>query len=182
MIEILLIVFLILSVTHYVYESCVLPELRLHFVYRLFRLRDDLRRAKLHNEISDDGAYDVIQGSLNNSINFVFLADYRLLSEVRHAIKTKPEVAKVTEKRLRVLDESKDGIIEDVRRQSRKIFSYALVTGMGGLCLYLVPMACLFVFFGSVKNLIKSTLAMPTRQLNKATEDREDCEQSVAVA
>ena len=182
MIEYLLIAILVLSVIHCVYESCILPELRLQFVYRLFKLRDDLRRAQVNNEITDKSAYQVLQESLNNGINSVFVADYLLVSEIRHTIKTNKQLAKQIEKRVRTLDSTQDPFIRDIRRKSRKIFSYALMAGMGTWFLYLIPIALVVTFYETLKDVVKDTLAMPSRQLNSATSERDGCGQALAFA
>lgn len=182
MIEYLLIIVLVLSVVHYVYENCILPELRLQFVYRLFKFRDDLRRAKLHEEITDKNAYRVLQESLNNGINSVFVADYLLVSEVRHAIKTNRHLAKQTEKRVQTLDASLDPIIQDIRRKSRRIFSYALMAGTGTWFLYLFPIAVVLVSYEKLKDVVKNTLAMPSPQLSSATAERDGCGQALVLA
>lgn len=182
MIEYFLISMLVLSVVHYVYENCVLPELRLQFIYRLFKLRDELRRAKLSGNISQKPAYRVLQDSLNNGINYVFMADYLLVSEVRHAINTNRILAKQTERRVQILDDSDDPFIQDIRRKSQKIFSYALLSGMGSWFLYLIPLAVALTSYRKLKAVVKATLAMPSTLLSNATTDRYGCEQNLALA
>jgi len=182
MIESLFIAVGVLAVIHYVYETCILPDLRLQFVYRLFGLRDELRSAKLDTAITDEGAYRVLQESLNNGINSVFVADYLLVSEVRHAIRTNRHLAKQTEKRVQTLDASNDPLIQDIRRKSRKIFSYALLAGMGTWFLYLVPIAIVVVSYQTLKDVVKDTLAMPSSMLSSATAERDGCSSNLALA
>ncbi len=182
MIEYLFIVVGILAVLHYVYETCILPDLRLQFVYQFFQLRDELRNAKLNKKITDERAYRVLQESLNNGIRSVFIADYLLISEVRHAIRTNRHLATQTEKRVQTLDASQDPLIQELRHKSRRIFSCALLAGMGTWFLYLVPIACVVVFYKTLKDIVKATLAMPASNLSSATADRDGCNSNLALA
>lgn len=182
MIEYLFIATVVLAVTHFVYESCVLPELRIQYAYRLFRLRDELRREKLDGEIVDIKAYGVLQQSLNNGINFVSWADFRLISEVRHAIDENKHLAKQTEERVRTMDSSTDPVIQRVRSSSRKTCSYALVAGMGTWFLYLLPIAVALVWCDKIKDIVKKTLAMPSGNLDSAAAERQVGEGPFALA
>ena len=157
----MLILAVVLAVGHYVYENCILPELRAGFRYDLFEYRDLLRKARLHGQISDEAAYRLLQNSLNTGIRTVFSADYLLISEVQIAMRNNRELAEQTKERIRVLDATKDPIIRDLRQGSRKTFVYAVIAGAGISLVYFLPVGFCVLGVARAKEIIKSILVMP---------------------
>lgn len=160
-----IIIFGVLSILHWLYETCILPDLRQHLIYGLFGLRDELRRAKVEGEITDEAAYKVLHDSLNKSIGLVPVADCWLLHEFRSAMRHNSHLKEQAEKRIKILQDSSDEIIRGIRTKSNKIFASAILAGMGGWMLYLIPIALLLSFFNTFKDAVRSIMAIPSANL-----------------
>ena len=129
---------MVLGLVHYLFENCVLPDLRQGCRYRLFALRDRLRKMALNGRVTDDRAYDIVQDSLNNAINAVFVADYYFLTEVRQRAREEKVQAQVRA-RLDTLAASSDAELQSIHRESVRIFMLSCGMGMGGWLIYLMP-------------------------------------------
>ena len=160
----LIIAFGSLAILHFLYESCVLPELRSHLKFRLFKVRDDMRYLRLCNKVEDARSYALLQEGLNNALVNVEHADLMLLSEVREQLKD-PATRKVIQHRLEILKACEDEELISIRQKMRKVTCYSFIAGALGAIVYLIPVViCLAVARTSrdyFVKLVRSLLVTP---------------------
>ena len=70
---------------HFIYESIILPSIRLSLRFKLFALRDQLRRMVMQGTASDE-VFRIQQSSINNAINMLSWADQAMISRACHAL------------------------------------------------------------------------------------------------
>jgi hypothetical protein len=164
MIETLFIVFAVLCIMHFLYESCILPQIRVILKYRLFRVRDELRSNKLNQRVDDTRAYQILHDCLNNALTNVENADLFTLTEVRRELKN-ARVSKVIQHRLSILEDCTDERLLSTRRKMRKVMSYSVLAGTVGLFIYFTPIVVLFAALKNTRDyfsrLIRSLLVKP---------------------
>lgn len=161
MIELAIILFAVLAIFHFLYENCILPELRQHSEYRLFEIRDELRDLKYRGDTSDNRVYEVLQQSINNAINVAPVADFLFLTEVRHAEKSNPSLKKRIDTRTNILQNDSNPETRRIRKKLRRELLYTSLAGMGCWYPYLFPIALTAVLFSRIKTTLKSILALP---------------------
>ena len=165
-----IIILMVLGLVHYLFENCVLPDLRQGCRYRLFALRDRLRKMALNGRVTDDRAYDIVQDSLNNAINAVFVADYYFLTEVRQRAREEKVQAQVRA-RLDTLAASSDAELQSIHRESVRIFMLSCGMGMGGWLIYLMPITLIIAIVAGcgrgVSDLVRDALVVPSKQFSE---------------
>ncbi len=70
-------ILLALAIIHFIYEGIIAPSMRLHYRYRLFTLRDELRFLKAtHKDELPDEVFILLQNILNNSITLLHRVNF----------------------------------------------------------------------------------------------------------
>jgi len=155
MIAIAFIAFAVMAIIHFVYENCILPELRLSSQYRLFALRDELRELRYQKRIENDESYDVLQRCINNAITFSSTSDALLLFQVNQAMKENPELEALAKSRISILDNDPSEDVSLIRRKMRHETMLSVVAGMAMLYLYLIPIVVFALLFKQVKEILR---------------------------
>jgi hypothetical protein len=138
----LLYILIILAVVHFVYEAILAPSFRLQLRFKLFALRDELRRFKIEERpaLRDDDVYRMLQGSINNGLSLLHRTDLATVLRADRRLKEDPQLNKILQKRLR-LQASLDGEAKAIHSRIVKLFGLALLVNNGVWILYLLPIA-----------------------------------------
>jgi hypothetical protein len=150
-------VLLFLCCFHFLYEMIVAPSLRLNLGFRLFALRDQLRRLKMTaaDEL-DDRHFHGLQDSLNALVRTLDVFDLSLLVRLRNLAKQDAAFRARVEARASVLDGSDMPEFLEIRKRSIRIALEALAVNSGGWIVYLIPVLFAVSFYSRVKILVRA--------------------------
>ena len=175
-----MVVFLVVTLYHFVYESILAPSMRLKLRFELFVLRDRVRKLKIENyESFKDKHFYYLQDSLNNLIALLARFDCATLARIEAEMKRHPEMRRRAEERSRTLDDCDLEEAREIRCESLKLASKALAVNSGGWLVYILPpLAVAAAWFGlssyvsSFKRRIKAVIAIPQSDIRRvAPED-----------
>ena len=151
-----------LAFLHFIYEGIIAPSLRLKLRYELFRLRDGLRRLKVDEpETVTDQSFRALQEVINNSLKILHHADIVTVWQAHQKIARDPKLARMRDKRWRMLQEELNHITQPIYRRQTRLFALALLVNNGMLVLYLLPVVIvllLCVLLGSVTGTVIRSL------------------------
>lgn len=165
---ILLAVILFLTLFHFIYESVILPTLRLRLRYKLFALRDELRKIKaLYGERLDNKTFEYLQSGLNNAINLLPYIDTKFAVTARLTISGDKELRERIKRRVALLDKCDVKEIIELRKKTYSTVEDIFLANSGGWFIYVVPVIGVFVFFEKVKNLAIKIIVVPESEIDK---------------
>jgi len=153
-------ILLFLALFHYIYESVLLPSIRLNYRYRLFSLRDELRRLKFENrDLIDDKLYDHLQTSLNVIVNYLYRFDIWMLWKAHKRYVEDKKFRERIERRAKLIDEllekCKVTEVVELRKKYLGTLEYVLLANAGAWYIYLFPIAFVLVGLNKLKSFIK---------------------------
>lgn len=144
---IFLFVLFILGFVHLTYEMIVLPTIQLNYRFKLFALRDKLRRLKIENESKfDKQVFYIMNESLNNAIDNIPAISISLIIESRNELNKSEELRIAVEKRKELirlceLAEAKE-VIEEAQKEVAWIFFFNTASWL----IYIIPLFLLLLF------------------------------------
>lgn len=128
---------MLLAGVHFVYEAIVLPNLRLELRYKVFALRDRLRRAKdEHPKEVGDEVYEMLQKSMNSAVNLLPFINLIFFTSAVHAFSRNPEIRERAAKRAKLVEECPVVEIKAVTEELHKSVTQALA--MNSLLLFVI--------------------------------------------
>lgn len=163
-----LFIFFILSIFHLFYQSLLLPTIRLDLRFKLFRLRDKLRKLKLEkgSELDDKIMYD-LQKMINANIKNLAYIDFETIYETKKYFDENPKLNSKVEYRRQLLDSSPLQEVKDIYKESVRLFLLTIGANSGGWVVYIVPALIIALMYGSIKNSIKKMLFLPEYDIEK---------------
>ena len=167
--SLLIILFFILVIVHFIYESIISPSIRLKLRYDLFVIRDQLRGFKesRSNEFNDE-IYSYLQNSINNLIKFLPIINILSISQAEQKFNEDEALRKEVVIVTRLLEDCKSVDVQRIRGKTRRIFALAIIVNNGMLLLYSLPFAFLNffakAFFKRVVSAIQELLYMPENE------------------
>lgn len=161
----LIFIFLGLTLLHFIYESIILPSVRLHLRYKLFCLRDELRLLKhdMQDEISDE-IYRTVEVTINNAISILPYIDFVRLAMARNS---GPDIKKKAEKKAHLVNSCKVDEVKRIFSRSLHIMFCAFLANIGAWFVYVVPIALVVACFQKIFSLVKEIVSLPESDLNK---------------
>jgi len=154
MIPILFIILFSLALFHWAYETAVAPSVRLATRYRLFALRDQLRRFAAREGIQlDYPAIRILEESINCCIEYMPELNFGFVFAFRRRFASDSAFRKRVEHRENVLESYMDPDFRDLRREYARIFREIMLVNSGGWFVYLVPVAAGAVFWDTLRKM-----------------------------
>jgi hypothetical protein len=149
----------ILSLYHFVYDSIMVPTLRLQYRYNLFALRDDLRRLKIEkDDLIDNDLFESLNNSINSTIIHLPNLNLASLIEARRFFGKNEKIEKELVRRVEMINNCDIPEIKEIRDSLNLNFTKVFLINMGSWVLYLLPIVIclLFILFilRSVRRLI----------------------------
>jgi len=168
----LIYVFMSLALLHYIYESIMLPSIRLKFRYRMFSLRDDLRRLRVqHGDVLNQKLYHHLQTSLNVTLDNLYRIDLAAFLTVHRRYQTDREFRERVERRARLLDELLAECplpqVLDIRDEQLRVFRRVFLANAGSWFIYLIPAALVLLCFEQLKSFIRKISSIPEYEVTK---------------
>jgi hypothetical protein len=138
---ILLFTLIMLSIVIFIYESIILPSIRLRIRYQIFELRDKLRFLKIEKgDTFDDTVFRYSQESLNMLLAFLHRFDCAAFVEAERIFQKEPEIHRKALERQKILDGCN---IEEFKQIRNKYIEVAILSAaansLGLLVLLILP-------------------------------------------
>lgn len=164
----LLLLFLVASVWHFVYENIIAPSIRLHLRNRLFVLRDELRQARVDGiKTEDEKAFWFVHNGINNFLN-------RLPSITLERTMALSEECNKNESFKRELDEhinavvnSNDFRIRNAFEKANSVIEASIITNMGGWFIYIIPVAIAISVMEKLSRLTAELIVTPAKDVER---------------
>lgn len=162
-----ILVFAFFAIIHVMYDRILLPSIRMHFRFKLFALRDDLRMKKLvHGNSITDELYASMEGSINNAIKLLPVINVHMMVTSQEKLASNEELKELIERRRKLLEECPVEEIRSIRanllRETALIFAF----NSGMWFMYLLPVGIAMVFLGRLKLAIKKLIYMPAPEID----------------
>jgi hypothetical protein len=155
MIAFLIIVLFTLALFHWAYESAMAPSFRLGARYKLFALRDELRHFSAQKQIQlDEAAIQVLEGSINSSIEYMSGFDFALARAFRKRCSVDPSFRKRMARRSSLIESYRDPEFQALRQRYEYIFGKITMINSGGWFIYIVPVAVGVVFWKTLCKMV----------------------------
>ncbi|HFC8519030.1 hypothetical protein [Neisseria wadsworthii] len=163
--ENILLVIIILSVFHFIYEGIVTPTLRVYQRNKLFVLRDKLREIDYQKLRGNDKyAYEYIERGLNNIIfNLSKLNSYsfhKYIEKVEKDLELQKEIAARSEK----IKQASIQDLKEIYEEAGKITYDTVCINSGAWFIYLIPIVLSILFFSKGLRLAKALFVTPNCQ------------------
>jgi hypothetical protein len=158
----------LIALLHLIYETILLPSIRLHFRFKVFGLRDQLREIKLKKSNAvNDSLFEDMETSINNAIKilpFVNLHTMKIAADRFHSDK---ELQKLMEKRKKLIDECPIPEIKKIRNQLFQIVEFVFAFNTAMWFIYLLPVFGVALFFKTIKNTMKALVCVPSQRFDE---------------
>ena len=165
--SILLFLFVVLALWHFIYEGVLLPSIRLNLRNRLFRLRDELCRHGAHSDFVDIVAFKLVLSGMDNCLGKLQWIDLSLPVGFQKKVQENPELLVRLEERRNMLASSQDEKLKDIFRRANSLLEYAFLANSGAWFVYLLPIAFVFLFIGHISKQIEELLMLPSSAVSK---------------
>jgi hypothetical protein len=153
---ILLFILIMLSVVIFIYESIILPSIRLRIRYSLFELRDKLRFLKVEKkDVLDDTAFKYLQDFLNTLLAFLHRYDVMAMFAAARFFNENPTLYKRVIKRQELLDGCSVEEFQQIRRECVNVAIGIMAANSFGLLMVLAPIVAIFKGFKYIKDKTK---------------------------
>jgi hypothetical protein len=161
-----IIVLAVIALWHFIYESILLPSIRLHLRNRLFVLRDELRAHRVESDNVDEKAFDLVSKGINNYLTRLPMINIGLRVEFERKVKEDPSLVDKLKERRKVIVESNDESLKQIYHDVNVVLEYAFVANSGGWFIYLVPIAVLIASVKRLSRLAEGLLMLPTNAMS----------------
>jgi hypothetical protein len=153
---------------HFVYEGIIAPTLRLRLRFRLFRLRDELRRLWLEaSPRIPEEEFRRYQQTLNASISFLSYVNVVNLYEARQAVKKDRELYEKMKQRAAILGSCQSQEVLRIYNESQRILIEALCVNCGGWGIYILPILGVSMILDRVKAFLTGLTTLPEEDIKR---------------
>ena len=147
---------------HYIYEGIILPVIRLHFRYRLFAIRDQVRR--LQDDRISDQLYQYMQENVNNAIALLPRITFSFIKDSENYLKENPNLSNRIERRAQAFVECEAEVVRDIHYNTYKIVLLALGANCLGLIAYILPIFFIGIAIAKIKETVKRIISVPENE------------------
>jgi hypothetical protein len=157
-----------LAIFHFIWDGILAPSLRFEIRYKLFKLRDDLRRLKIeHGDQFSDDIFDQLQKTINNQIG---LLHHGNISNLYRAYKKfgNDEGLVVEMMKLDKLIEACQ--VEEVGKIRDKSVGWGMLgflVNSGGWAVYIVPPVFIALSYGTIRVFMKKLIGLPEKDIDR---------------
>ena len=143
----------IVAALHFIYESAVAPTLRLKTRYKLFELRDQIRKLKEDKNLSAQ-VFQHVDGSINAQIQQLNQLNFSLLYSSNRTFKNDDTIQKEIRRKTELIENCD---VEEVKKIYEKSSEYGLeafLINSGAWLPYITPLLLVLLVAGAMKTLI----------------------------
>ena len=138
--EYVIIILIVVSTLHLIYDGIISPNKRVEVRYKLFALRDRLRRIRNENpdEISEP-VFILLDTSINRSINHISLINVFALLRANKEINNDEALKIEIDRKIEIIDSCQNKDIAIIQSLNIRYLKEAILINMMPLILYLLP-------------------------------------------
>lgn len=164
----LLLVILIFSIWHFVYEGIILPSLRLKLRFKLFVLRDRMRELKtIHGNKFSDEVYYELQDSVNTTIRVLHRINIVTVFNASRAFEENEGLRLIVSKRNELIKSCPIAEVRDISDQNSLIIREVLFANFGSWMVYIVPAVLVIVFFNKCLEFTRQFTLLPGDEVER---------------
>lgn len=171
---------ILLAILHFIYESIVLPTLRLKLRFKLFELRDSLYRMAIEDKInSNDKNFEHIEKSIDNTIRHLPYMTFSTVYEAGVFYKNNPEIKKEVEKKIDAIENIKNEALKNIHHKCIQYSINSLLLNSASWIIYVLPILIIYKILKSlglsifkIGKTIQSLTVTPQHQFEKLVLDR----------
>lgn len=164
------IIFLTYCFLHFIYESTILPSIRMELRNKLFSLRDELRDLKIEGKM--DGAtqsdFDILHGGINHYLNRLSLVTVSYRYAIMKEIESDPKIRESAKARMSRLETCGREDVLKIYSEMNRTLSAAFVFNSLGWAFYIIPAILLWKSITKPLGFIKASLFLPNRVIDSA--------------
>lgn len=135
-----LFIMIILAFYHWIYESILMPSVRLSLRYKFFVLRDKLIELKLsRNNNFDDELFLFVEKSINKSIRHLPYLSISLFLEAKHEFSNNEKLLSKLESEIEKVNSCKVAEIKEIFDDMTNYSAVGFVLNSGGWFFILIP-------------------------------------------
>ena len=136
---------------HFIYESILLPSMRLDLRYRLFRYRDQLVKLKVvHGDKLSDDVFNSLFYSINSSINRLPFLSLSLFIEARREFETNNQLRQKVDRKIQLINLCEINETKKILKKTSQLAFYAFSLNLGSWVVYVVPILLVVYFIKQV--------------------------------
>lgn len=159
----IIIIAALLAVIHFIYESILLPVIRLHLRNRLFVLRDEIRDVMIQENIQGkDEAFMFVHDGICKFLNRLPEITLDVKAGVENEIKENPSLYKDTMERINKIKSHENKRLVLIFNETNMVLQKAFIANAGAWLVYLVPIVLLMLSIRKIADLAAELIAMPT--------------------
>ena len=144
----------------------------------MFALRDQLRNYAFDEVIDPESRlYNLLQERINNTVDYLYLVDIKVLFDARRFLKGNPSVLKKIEKNRRLVESCELTEVQEIDRQIDKFLCFTLLANSA--CFFIWSILLILILLAihrtgktlwkSVKDLVFDLTCVPEREMIKFT-------------
>lgn len=168
----LLIILLILSAWHFVYEAILLPGYRMRLRNELFALRDTVRNLHLERgsrELSPE--LELLHDGINYYLTRLHRITPTVVLQIEAAYRQNEDIRATIDARRRLIEQADDSRIREISQHINTVISQALVANIGGWMIYIIPVVIAISLFSWLKRLSAELFMAPSRTVDQFMND-----------
>jgi hypothetical protein len=155
------------ALLHFVWQSIISPSIRLEIRFRIFALRDELRRLKLEDQNLSSEAFRTVEDGLNSALQILYEIDIPILIHCDARANTDPQLKEHVQKRMAIIKDANSIELEKIVAHLRKNIERAALVNSGGWILYVLPPMLMVLCFKRLCSPIFSVIYMNRAEINK---------------
>lgn len=179
---ILLFILFILAIYHLIYESIIMPSIRLKLRYDLFEWRDKLIYIQCTKSVMSEKDFNLIHSYINTAINRLPYYSLSLFFRVKKDIERNPSLKKQVEHHSNAINAIQNKDVQEIIRGVNKTTMKAFFGSFGTWALYLTPILIVLILllfcigsmlslWNTCSNSILALIYTPNKDFQNATCD-----------
>lgn len=159
------------AVWHLIYETIILPSLRLELRFKLFGLRDRLRRFKAeHSKQCPDTAFELLDDSVSWHTQNIHRLTFGMAFAANQKMKADPKFREHVEKQLKALDNCQLPEFVELRKLRGELLVLTFAANSGGWLIYVFPIVYVWATWQQVMARSRQLVGMRSAQLESVAE------------
>lgn len=179
---VLLFILFILAIYHLIYESIIMPSVRLKLRYDLFEWRDKLIYIQCTQSVMSEKDFNLVHSYINAAINRLPYYSLSLLFRVNKDIERNPHLRKQVEHHSNAINAIDNKDVQEIIKGVNKTTLKAFWGNFGAWALYLIPILIVLILllfcvdsvrslWNTCSNSILALIYTPNKEFQNATYD-----------
>jgi uncharacterized protein YfiM (DUF2279 family) len=165
------VLFLVLSamaVVHFAYEAIVLPSIRAGRRYKLFALRDRLRKLKFASGIAiNDEAFNALDSSLSWQLENQHRLTFSMISLAKRAYVEDEDFRREVDRNGKFMESCQLQEFLAIRREAAEHMVGTIAWNCGGVLGYFLPPISVYLSMHHIMRTVVKVVALPERNLER---------------